>query len=607
MTRNGIQEEHAHLSNTYQNEVVHLPSEDNEETDGMLQNPASNCWGWRSWVIGALVFLAVALATFNQQESQSSSGGESPAALDADNSLGILGMSSTDSRRFRILKALNDLQVKLDGEIYFPDDSYFNQAAKVWCVGVQPPMAVIEVAHEYDVQLAVPVLANLSKFFDFPFRIRSGGHHKAGYSTVEKGAILSLVRLNHVQPLHSHNTNTGSAVATIGPAVTTAIFLERVMIPHGYGGVVGFCSSVAEGGFALGGGLGLQSRMYGLGADNIESMRIVLADGTVQHISEKTTTADLFWALRGAGGGNFGVVTEMNYRVHLASDNIYLTVLALRPSIAASIIYKLGVLESESQIPGNLIVMVDNFAVDEPGLIGIALFWSGRDDAEVVAGEPYVRDLVKSLLDGSGDSSSSALPGNVTSATVSWTGQKWSPSSDSNATANSKISNTNSKTGAWGSHVWAAQTWTGFLYPENNTADNWQEIMQQIAAGVDDGSYLWPDVELWGGAIHHKNWHETAFPHREAVWNVGVLLMIPDDLPHAEEVYREQAAKVNAWWPKVSKYLTGSYVNYPMITLREDEYPRVFWGDNLPRLVKIKQRYDPDNVFNFPMSVPTRL
>jgi FAD/FMN-containing dehydrogenase len=79
------------------------------------------------------------------------------------------------------------------------------------------------------------------------------------------------------------------------------------------------------------------------------------------------------------------------------------------------------------------------------------------------------------------------------------------------------------------------------------------------------------------------------------------------DLPNAEEVYREQAVKVNAWWPKVSKYLTGSYVNYPMNTLREDEYPRVFWGDNLPRLVEIEQRYDPDNVFDFPMSVPMRL
>jgi FAD/FMN-containing dehydrogenase len=56
-----------------------------------------------------------------------------------------------------------------------------------------------------------------------------------------------------------------------------------------------------------------------------------------------------FWALRGAGGGSLGVVTEMNYRVHLASDDIYLTALALRPSIAASVIYKLGLVYSSQR------------------------------------------------------------------------------------------------------------------------------------------------------------------------------------------------------------------------------------------------------------------
>jgi len=170
-------------------------------------------------------------------------------------------------------------------------------------------MAVIEPAHERDVQLAVPVLANLSLYCNFPFRIRSGGHHKAAFSTVAKDAVLSMVRLHHVH-LHSHDASTGSAVATMGPAVTVARFLDEIKIPHGYGGVIGFCTSVAEGGFALGGGLGLQSRLHGLGADSVQSMCIVLADGSVQQVSE-IEHSELFWALRGAGRGNFGVVTEM--------------------------------------------------------------------------------------------------------------------------------------------------------------------------------------------------------------------------------------------------------------------------------------------------------
>jgi len=86
-------------------------------------------------------------------------------------------------------------------------------------------MAVIEPAHERDVQLAVPVLANLSLYCNFPFRIRSGGHHKAAFSTVAEGAVLSMVRLHHVH-IHSHDASTGSAVATMGPAVTVARFLS---------------------------------------------------------------------------------------------------------------------------------------------------------------------------------------------------------------------------------------------------------------------------------------------------------------------------------------------------------------------------------------------
>lgn len=128
----------------------------------------------------------------------------------------------------------------------------------------------------------------------------------------------------------------------------------------------------------------------------------------------------------------------------------------------------------------------------------------------------------------------------------------------------------------------------------------------------DRGPYLWPDVELWGGAIHQVPANATAFPHRAAVYNVGVLLMVPHDDPNAETVFQQEFHSVDRWWPKVAQHLTGSYINYPSVSLLENnndndyeyQYAHVYWGDNLPRLVRIKQRYDPDNIFRFPMSVP---
>lgn len=492
--------------------------------------------------------------------------------------------SPAEARRSRILDTLHRLRSRLDGDVYFPDDSEFEQAATVWCVGVQPPMVVIEPAHEHDVQLVVPVLANLSRFDNFPFRIRSGGHHKAGFSTVQEGAVLSMVRLNDVH-LHTHNDTAGTAIATMGTAVTVSQFFEEVMIPHGYGGVVGFCTSVAEGGFVLGGGLGLQSRLYGLGADSVQSLRIVMADGTLLQVSA-TSHAELFWALRGAGGGNFGVVTEMEYTVHQSYPDIYYTMLILTSDTTASVMHQLGQLEPE--LPGNLLVMVDDVVEVLSDQFNINFLWSAGTHAEFLQGEPFVSDLVKTLLAGA------PTPAvNVSTEVVSWAAIS-GPSAAGNSTS------------GWGSHVWAAQTWTGYLHPDNNTIEVWKDITSLIAQGVDACEHLVPDIELWGGAIHDTAWNKTAFAHRDAVWNVGVLLMIPDTLVDAEAVYEREAAKVNAWWHDVDKYLTGSYVNYPMITLG-DAYPRAFWGDNLPRLVQEKLKVDPDNVFNFPMSVPTRL
>ena len=193
------------------------------------------------------------------------------------------------------------------------------------------PWVVIEVANEYDVQLVVPVLVDLQINYQFPFRVRSGGHNKAGMSTVANGAILSLVRLNHI--IIHNNSSIGSSsssssiassdmrIVQLGPAVLVQDFIRTILVKHGYGGVTGYCGTVTEGGFILGGGIGIQSRLYGLGLDNAIGMCIVLANGSVHYVSsnDAATAAsttnitsslttklqeDLFWALRGAGGGS---------------------------------------------------------------------------------------------------------------------------------------------------------------------------------------------------------------------------------------------------------------------------------------------------------------
>ena len=86
-----------------------------------------------------------------------------------------------------------------------------------------------------------------------------------------------------------------------------------------------------------------------------------------------------------------------------------------------------------------------------------------------------------------------------------------------------------------------------------------------------------------------------------------LLLVIQDYDATAYQRFHDQVASVNTWWPQVAEYLTGSYLNYPMNSLQRDEYPHLYWGKHLDRLMKIKQRYDPNNIFAYEQSMPLEM
>lgn len=364
--------------------------------------------------------------------------------------------------------------------------------------------------------------------------------------------------------------------------------LRQITAPTGYGGVIGFCGQVAEGGFVLGGGFGLQSRLHGLGLDNVLSLQVVLPDGRLVTANATNRHADLFWALRGAGGGSFGVVTSLEYRVYPVSDVFYYIGLRLPDAHdMAEVLYNLGALNA----PGNLVAMFDG--------VGTMFFlWTGRDAADMESGDGHFADLVRSVLPAAVVAAESQ---NLTAVSGSWV-RAFGGGDDTAAT----------EANAWGNAVWAAACWTGFLLPANNTIDVWRDVMEIMAAGFAESPHLLPDIELWGGAIATAATSTgTAFPYRSAVYNVGVLLMVKPDEPDAQGVFERESANVDRWWPRVEQYLVGSYVNYPSVRLLQHDdpqhYAKVYWGENLPRLVRVKQRYDPDDVFHFPMSVPVSL
>jgi FAD/FMN-containing dehydrogenase len=485
--------------------------------------------------------------------------------------------------------ALVALQESISGRVIFRNDENdaFVAVSRVWVRRVaQQPYALVLVTSEDDIGKSLTCFRRHA----IPFRIRSGGHHKLGYSTSDNdGVVLDLQRLNQIEWADTNNNDKDDGhqrrVLRLGPAVTAAE-LYHFLAPYNRSTVLGFCGSVAESGFALGGGWGIMSRAKGLGLDNIVEMRVVLAvnhdhddhGSTTTSVVNTTDDADLDWAMRGAGNGNFGVVSSMTYQVYPISQ--LLTVLSVRiPSTVerAAFLHHVGALNP----PGNLVLIHD-----EPETVN--MIWWGASDDETRDGKAYLNDLLLWVQDGSSSNSDDTEDGttvqNVTHQVFHTTwDEMYRPSSLSTA--------------AWGSSVYAAACWTGFLLPINNTRVVWDEILSIIDAHVDD-RYLLPDIELWGGAISTvRDHHETAFPYRDAIYNVGVLLLVQED---NSELYDEKVAAVDIWWPTVARHLQGTYVNYPM----RDASPQLMWGDHLPRLTELKRRYDPDHLFRQPLGVP---
>jgi len=142
-----------------------------------------------------------------------------------------------------------------------------------------------------------------------PIRARSGGHSYEAYSLVDDGLVIDVTQLDRVRVRHHDRIATVGAGAALLDVYQAMWDQAQVAFPGGS------CSTVGVAGLTLGGGFGLLSRQLGLTCDALLEGEMVTADGEIVRASDRENR-DLFWALRGGGGGNFGIVTELVFRVH---------------------------------------------------------------------------------------------------------------------------------------------------------------------------------------------------------------------------------------------------------------------------------------------------
>ena len=200
--------------------------------------------------------------------------------------------------------SITDLRADLNGSVIAPDDPGYDDARGVFFTGFdRRPAAIVHAADASEVARAV----NLARETGAELAVRSGGHSRAGHGTSDGGIVLDLSEMNAVE------IDAGARTAWAQPGVEAGDY-TRATGEHGLATGLGDTASVGVGGITLGGGIGFLVRKNGLTIDDVLGAEVVTADGELLEVDGENHP-DLFWALRG-GGGNFGVVTRLRFRLH---------------------------------------------------------------------------------------------------------------------------------------------------------------------------------------------------------------------------------------------------------------------------------------------------
>lgn len=443
------------------------------------------------------------------------------------------------------------LRQRLQGPLILPSDAKYDTTRKVWNGMIDKhPALMAQCAEPADVIASV----NFAREHDLLLSVRGGGHNVAGTALAEQGMVIDLSTMRRVRVDPDRKTARVEGGATLGD-------VDQETQAFGLATPLGLVSRTGVAGLTLSGGFGWLTRRYGLSCDNLRSVDIVTADGRLRTASE-TENPDLFWAVRG-GGGNFGVVTSFEYALHPIGPEVMLNALFYPSELAG---------------PG-IRYFRDFMRNAPPEYFGLAVLWSlpeGPPFPPEWAGEPVLVFV-------------GVHSGDVTE------GQRvvepLRTFDDPLADLSGPVS-------------WLdAQTFYDEDYPQrmlyywksaylDELNDDAIDVL--VADGVDRPSAL-SNLDVWylGGALTEKAPDETAFWYRNVEAMIGVEANWEDPAQSEANVAwaRELVADLQ---PHASD---GSYANFGGFLGESDNPARQIYGGNYTRLVEIKQRYDPGNLF----------
>ena len=381
-----------------------------------------------------------------------------------------------------------------------------------------------------------------------PFRIRGGGHSYEAYSLVDGGLVIDVSGLLNLQ------INKEALTIQVGAGFRLLPLYEKLwdqgMVLPG-----GTCPSVCVSGLTLGGGYGLLSRLFGMTCDSLLEVEMITAQGEIIR-ANSDQHSDLFWACRGGGDGNFGVITSFTFRVY---------------PIGAGARYRMT---WDSADLKKVMHYWQTWApYTDPRLTPLlALPAQNQGDLRssglYVGSEQELREILHPVQE--------AIPPKL----VEFYSTTW---------------------------IEAAHLFGGYLVRQEKFKNSSTYIYEPLPDEALDllihnlqtapGQANVVTFDAYGGSIRHTPANATAFVHRRALFIMQYLSYWVQDFEAEKNINWIERFR-NSMLP----YTKGAYRDY--VDSLIVDWPVAYFGENLERLMKVKQLYDPENLFRFEQSIP---
>lgn len=469
--------------------------------------------------------------------------------------------------------AAGDLDVlasALDGRLVRPPDRGFAAAGRLFNPRFDAirPTAIAFCDTPEDVRRALA----FGREHDMRLTARGGRHSYAGYSVVE-GLVVD------VSPMDEIRVDADAGVARIG-AGAQLIDVYAGLARHGVTIPAGSCPSVGISGLTLGGGFGLSSRKLGLTSDSLRAVDLVTAAGDVVTADEREE-ADLFWACRGGGGGNFGVATSFEFDVHPVSD-VAIYDFQWRWEDARAVVEAWQDLAPTAPDELFSILKLAKASADpgrepaKPVVSSYGQFFGSESDLEalleplVAAGRPVQRKLDRMrFLDAQSYWAGCEDPGDRCAAAAERLSYK------------------------------AKSQYVAEPFPAEAIETMIRRVEAWPGSASSEGGAIQMDAS--GGAIGRVPPEDTAFVHRDDLFHCQYLAFWGNDDPR--RVVDANLDWIADFFESMSGYGSGAaYQNY--IDPELGGWEQAYYGSNLGRLMEIRARYDPDGIFDFRQSIP---